>query len=221
MSSFRWESTDPWSKTNVFVIDVDGYHPGGGGENGEAVDLPHTLQCGRIPGHLPAFTFNFCDVPKENFEMKRSPTWWSVTVARWWFGGRLGSEAGCWYPLGFLVAFTLKGPFLVFMARLFLNTYTVPIFFKLLKVVDLLQSSSLQESWQPSWCWQGWQGWQTSSMLLFLVFHLSSGKCWLDICLLSGTELEYAMICFEIQMRFLSVRLPIFVLKTKLYFSIV
>ena len=40
----------------------------------------------------------------------------------------------------------MKGPFLVFMARLFLNTYTVPIFFKLLKVVDLLQSSSLQES---------------------------------------------------------------------------
>ena len=61
----------------------------------------------------------------------------------WW---SLGKRGRLLISTGFLVAFTLKGPFLVFMARLFLNTYTVPIFFKLLKVVDLLQSSSLQES---------------------------------------------------------------------------
>ena len=36
---------------DVGLLDVDGQHPGGGGGDGEAGDLPHKHLC-RVPGHL-------------------------------------------------------------------------------------------------------------------------------------------------------------------------
>ena len=80
----------------------------------------------------------------------------------------------------FLADFALKGPFLVFMARLFLNTYTVPIFFKLLKVVDLFDRATCF-SLHHYRNLDSFHGVDKVGRHLprcfFLVFHLSSGSC--------------------------------------------